>query len=141
MAYDHGRGTVILFGGRRTDPFVGDFEENDTWSFDGEAWTEISIPSNERPSNRTGHVMAYDAGRQRIVLHGGRGVGQDRLDTWEWDGAVWTLMDDPAAAGARPGERSDHEMAYRAGEIILFGGQIGGSTLSNMWRWAGHETP
>ncbi len=46
------------------------------------------------PRPRLGHAMAYDSTRQRIVLFGGRLVGTRFGDTWEWDGANWTQVQD-----------------------------------------------
>ena len=35
--------------------------------------------------------MAYDAGRDRVVLFGGRKTNpmEDLPDTWEWNGGRW----------------------------------------------------
>src|SRR5262245_45299319 len=37
---------------------------------------------------RTGHGMAYDSVRQRVLMFGG-GIG--RSDLWSWDGTRWSL--------------------------------------------------
>src|SRR5262245_16947650 len=38
---------------------------------------------------RSAHVMAYDAARERVVLFGGTLVHALLGDTWEWDGVSW----------------------------------------------------
>ncbi len=49
--------------------------------------------------------MAWDAARQRVVLFGGRANGPDfyLYDTWEWDGATWTLRNLAASPPPEPG--------------------------------------
>lgn len=42
---------------------------SDTWKGDGRDWTQRS-PTNG-PSGRSGHAMAYDVARRRMVLFGG----------------------------------------------------------------------
>src|SRR3954462_3596175 len=76
------------------------------------------------PEGRTAHVMAYDRGRQRTVLFGGRISGGTVVgDTWEWDGTDWTQVADTG-----PDPRSGHAMAYGAA-LVLFGGEDATSTL------------
>jgi hypothetical protein len=72
MTYDVARGRVILFA--KNASF------NETWEWDGEAWTDIS-PSAGAPGTREGHVLVYDARRERSVLFGGNN-GPSFNDTW-----------------------------------------------------------
>ena len=64
--------------------------------------------------------MAYDRGRQRVVLFGGYERTPDarvRLgDTWEWDGTGWTL-----ASTTGPAPRNGAVMAYdeRLGRVVF----------------------
>jgi Galactose oxidase, central domain len=146
MAFDPGPGGgVLLFGGHyvRVLPDRNEMVAlNDLWTWDGAAWTELT-PTSGSPPPRTGHAMAYDAARDRLVLFGGRDPdgGVDRYgDTWEWDGAEWvdvTPADSPPARGA-------HAMAYDAerGRVLLFGGYGGFDAdgaiyLSDTWEWDG----
>jgi N-acetylneuraminic acid mutarotase len=80
-------GKLVLFGGSGTqDPSPGGYL-SDTWTWDGTAWTELSVTA---PSPRTQAVMApYDG---KLVLVGGIGTGVDS-DAWTWDGASWTQLD------------------------------------------------
>jgi hypothetical protein len=61
MAFDAGHGQVVLFS--------GNLNNNETWVWDGSGWS-IKAPQNS-PSARTGHKMAYDPARQKVVLFGG----------------------------------------------------------------------
>jgi hypothetical protein len=75
---------VLLFGGTGGAPPLRD----DTWSFDGTTWTQHHPAT--APSPRHEHGMAFDPGRNRVVLFGGIDFTQMLTDTWEWDGATWT---------------------------------------------------
>ena len=62
------------------------------------------------PTARSGHAVAYDAARGRVVLFAGYAAGDARRnDTWEWDGSAWTERTPPAGS---PTARSGHAMAY-----------------------------
>jgi len=130
MAYDAARGRVVLFGGDpggiNTDPPFGD-----TWEWDGTAWSQRA---SSGPAPRTGHAMAYDAARGRIVLFGGGLRGQLLGDTWEWDGTVWSQR-----ASSGPVARNEHRMAYDSarGRIVLFGGDGIGGLHGDTWEWDG----
>lgn len=78
---------------------------DDTWEWNGTTWTKRD--SSVHPPHRFGHAMAYDSGRQKIILFGGQLINGSLLkDTWEWDGRtepiiLWVLR--PEAVGAREG--------------------------------------
>ena len=79
MAYDAARGVTVLHAG------------TETWSWDGTMWRRLATTG---PSQRIVSAMAYDAGRQRVVLFGGAGPGGEppydsHADVWEWDGSQW----------------------------------------------------
>lgn len=101
LVYDAARKKTVLFGGVAE---AADFMQ-DTWTWDGSGWTRVGTPSQPHPEARTGHHMAFDAARGRVVLYGqyggwqygsphGGAVGQPSTakgNTWEWDGATWYL--------------------------------------------------
>ncbi|MBI3892210.1 MAG: hypothetical protein HY303_11855 [Candidatus Wallbacteria bacterium] len=61
------------------------------------------------PAARSGHAMAYDAARGRVVVFGGQDSGGNYLgDTWEWDGGSW-YQRSPATS---PAPRALHSLAY-----------------------------
>src|SRR5262252_4310106 len=93
------------------------------------AWQDRS-PS---PIARLGHALAFDILRGRTVLFGGL-TATLRADTWEWDGAIWTLRS-PANA---PPARTDHAMAYDPSRActVLFAG-VAGVALADTWEWDG----
>jgi hypothetical protein len=115
-AYDSARGVMVVHGA------------SGTHLFNGTSWTQYAGPS---PSPRQWHNMAYDPGRERVVLFGGVGP---LSDLWEWDGAGWTNRGVPGPAG-----RSHHAMAYdpvrRA--VVIVGGRADVTPFSDVWAWDG----
>ena len=88
------------------------------------------------PPARSGHALAYDAARQRVVLFGGYGGAVYLSDTWEWDGTTWL----PRTPVTSPPARRSHALAYDAARqrVVLFGGYSNSSdTLSDTWEWDG----
>ena len=148
MAWDAARGEALLFGGRRVlfgkegerGTFLGD-----TWALGRNGWRRIDATG---PQARAEAAVAYDAARGVVVLFGGyndEGGASSRLgDTWEWNGARWTLR-----ATDGPAPRSGAAMAWdaRSGDVVLFGGS--GGPRDDTWAWSGgrwrqvstHETP
>lgn len=94
LAYDERRGRLVLFGGaemmngRQRHVF-------DTWELRGSTWTEVTtaapIDLRDMPT------MAYDRGRQRVVLWGRQDAEDAKL--WEYDGRGWVGTEPPPIAG------------------------------------------
>jgi hypothetical protein len=90
------------------------------------------------PSPRTGHGMAYEDARQRVVLFGGWAAGP-LGDTWEWDGSAWTQIADIGPSG-----RYYFGMTYDVSRqcVVLFGGfvwQGQWELVGETWEWDGTE--
>lgn len=119
LAYDPSRGVVVLFGGAipdPSDPPNGLMGSDDTWEWNGAAWSPI-VPETGPPPSRREAALVHDPVRARVVLlSGDTGLG----DTWEWDGASW-IEDTVGAPGP---SRTGHAIAYDAGRgrIVVFGG-------------------
>lgn len=111
---------LVMYGGLQSGPTL---TLNDTWSFDGTTWTQLTPTTTPPP--RWGHKMVYDSRRARIVTFGGRSPTTTAVanDTWEWDGTDWQQMF-PAAS---PNARAFYGMAYdeRRGKTIVYGTQSG----------------
>jgi len=84
MAYDPGRGRVVLCGG---SPQAGVYL-NDTWEWDGTSWSPI--PEANAPTAFSAE-MTYDAALQRILMVGSV-VGIGIAHTWQYDGTSWTPL-------------------------------------------------
>ena len=68
MAYDAATSTVVLFGG-----YTGTKYLNDTWSWNGTAWSQLSPGTS--PGIRAFTSVAYDAPRSTILVFGGQASG------------------------------------------------------------------
>lgn len=124
MAYDSGRGRVVLFGGESESGLQA------TWEFDGASWRQVAVAG---PTPRSDAAMAYDAARGRVVLFGGLGSATRFADTWEWDGTSWILR-----ATTGPSPRASAALAYdpARARLVLFGG-YDGAALGDTWEWDG----
>jgi hypothetical protein len=140
IAYDQARGRVVLFSGCRS-AYGCSSSRSDTWEYDGSGWEETT--PEESPNARSGHAMAYDSLRGRLVLFGGfEDTGwpeyeQNRLaDTWEYDGTGWSETT-PASS---PPARDHHSMAFDEahGRTVIFGGQSD-NVLNETWEYDGSE--
>jgi N-acetylneuraminic acid mutarotase len=91
---------VVLFGGFRgftkfENPYTTKAVPlNDTWTFDGTSWTQLSV-SNSPPA-RAGALMAT-LGNEIVlfggfVAFGGYAAGNFLNDTWAFDGTSWTQV-------------------------------------------------
>ncbi|MCB9878025.1 MAG: hypothetical protein H6835_10530 [Planctomycetes bacterium] len=127
-------GGLILFGG--LTPALS----NQTWLYDGADWTLLTPPTS--PTGRFGAELIYDQARGVAVLYGGLNspisIPPPTSETWEWDGATWSL----AAPAANPGPRYQYGACYDAlrGRTVLFGGstsQLLGSQTNQTWEYDG----
>jgi hypothetical protein len=136
MAWHSGLGVVVLLGGVVEEP-----RASWTWGWDGVGWTALDSLG---PADRAHFGLAYDAARDRLVLHGGftmpDGSGGDPVphgDTWEWDGREWNR-----AAEGGPGVRDHTAMVYDPERrvVVLFGGGRPDRTLlGDTWTWDGES--
>jgi len=80
--------------------------------------------------------MAYDGTRNVVVMFGGYDPGFGlRGDTWEYDGADWSLV----TTAASPGARHSHQMIYDSGrgKVVLFGGSTANGMVNDTWEYDG----
>lgn len=104
----------------------------------GPQWLAVDAP--DAPEPREYAAGAYHDGAGAYVLFGGRDAdGVARNDTWQFDGAEWTLLDDGTDG---PPARSHHAMAYFAqtDQIVLVGGTADASDqprgqFADLWTW------
>ncbi len=83
------------------------------------------------PPELLGHGAGYDPLRQRVVLTGGVTKFASNGDTWEWDGAGWTLMTSPIAPP--PGRISVLSFDHVRNEML----GTGGGYIAQTWSWNG----
>lgn len=116
--YDETLKKTVLFGG-----FVDPNYSDETWTWDGTAWTRVK---NHPATSRALATMWYDAVQKKTILYGGIGrlTTLDRItrynDMWSFDGTGWTDMKITATPGSRYGAQS--AIDPRTGHLVLFGG-------------------
>ncbi len=130
MAWDPNRGQVILYGGRASTP-AGLVYYDETWAWDGVAWTLIS---SNGPGARSNISMTYDPEAGGVLLFGGLDSVNKLNDTWFWDGEQWSQV---PVTSALPPVRSSGAMSADTvrREHVLFGGEGIGSWFNDTWRF------
>jgi len=133
MAFDQVSGKTLLF--------TASTSSSETWEYDGAArvWTQLSPTTSPPARERTEAV--YDAGQGRVVIHGGTDwsapTGPVFSDTWSYDSAQNTWLEDVAAAGTA---RAGAVMAYNhvLASTLSFGGhwQLPNGTVSSTWKYS-----
>ncbi len=138
MAFDHVRGTIILFGGLTAWGATGVWAQ-DTWEWDGQDWRDIT--PQVVPPPRIRFCMGSDPVRRQIVLFGG---SQDPWggitlgDTWVWDGRTWTQR----SPATNPVFRATASMAWcgASNRVLMYGGGAGAYfSLDHCWEWDGND--
>ena len=131
MTYDKGRGVIVMFGGWNGS--TGTLY-NTTWEYDGNDWTQRSLPTSPPASYRA--ACCYDDTRGRVLLYGGFGSGALQ-GTWEYDGNTWTQI---AASGpARSTEcYIGHDLIQ--GSTLLFGGSGPTGISDETWAFSAPTT-
>lgn len=97
--------------------------------WDGTAWSVRSIAGV--PMTRDYVAVGYDPARDRLVAYGGQFQTTFYRETWEWDGANWTLKDSGGPV--------------RRGWALAYGGERVGMLLFSstypqrpeIWNWDG----
>jgi hypothetical protein len=126
MAYDAGRGTIILFGGKNDSTCY-----SDTWEWNGRSWRFITIA--QPPLPRTKAAMAWCQIAGGIIMFGGLNVYEDVADTWLWRDGSWKQL---AVSG--PSAREAAAMApHPDGGVLLVGGARGDRTFRDRWIFDG----
>jgi hypothetical protein len=156
MAFDPATAQLVLVGGNGSG---GSF--NDTWTWNGSTWVQVddsghvgcgtgsnSCPSS--PSERQGPMLAYDPASAQLVFFGGDAISSGVVynDTWTWNGATWTQVDDSGDAGCgsnsspctlSPPVRQAGSLVYNpaTAQLVLFGGDYSSGWLDDTWTWNG----
>lgn len=120
MAYDSSHQVVVLWNGS-------------TWTWNGLDWTK-QMPSHS-PSQMNGIVMGYDETNQQTILVG-RTVttepGQEKTETWIWDGEDWTSVPEDFPVKGASGENMIYDSQHNA--LILF--TVSGDKFAGLTRTA-----
>jgi hypothetical protein len=104
VAYDPGTHTVVVSGGEASCGGVDRELYQDTWNWNGSAWTEVSV--NAPPS--VGEPDAYDAATGTFDILWLEACA-DSPTMSQWNGDYWTSAQTP---GTHPEPAVDGAMAY-----------------------------
>lgn len=126
LAHDPGRAALVLHGGQS-----GDASLSDTWTFDGERWSELTF-DGEGPGDRLNAALAHDG--KRLVLFGGARDRRRMGDTWGLTEDGWVQLAPESEDG--PERRTLCDMAFdeKRGKLVLFGGKAR-AALGDTWEW------
>ncbi len=139
MAWDSVGQRIVMHGGWTGTATTGN-PVDDTWSWDGTTWTQIT--SATMPAARYGHGMVEDVAGQRLVMFGGwtdNGGGSPLDDTWQLVGSTWTQLATPSA----PFARGDITLVYDSvgQRVVMVEGTFilgqGYNAYTDMWQLVG----
>lgn len=122
MAYDAVRDRTFVFGGGGSAGTLAD-----TWQWDGSNWTPIAT-GQPAPSTGVFYAMAFDRGREQMVLPESTSGG---ADTWTFDGTQWRITTLAETPGGRDGHVFAHDL--ERGESLMFGGQPPFQVTAETW--------
>lgn len=147
MTYDTRNGYEVLFGGLDDSGYLGD-----TWVFEKGLWTNLTPTTRNAtnsPSPRDLAALEFDAARSinSVILFGGRNSSGPLNDTWSFNAGSWVQLQPSQSPSARWGAGLAYDVAIGSGDLVLFGGASGSTTLGDTWEfnsvgtWAPIPTP
>ncbi|MFN3243243.1 MAG: hypothetical protein ACE37K_17210 [Planctomycetota bacterium] len=135
MAYDPVRAELLLVGGHSTTPVRVFY--NDTWSFDGVGWTQLSVGTYGPP--RATPVFQFVPDLGRCILFGGYGDPTPYADTWELTPSGWQIIPTSTTPPARFSAGSVVRDAL--GRLFMFGGYNNLSAMQDTWVFGESDPP
>lgn len=128
---------LVMFGGIGPVNGGAALPLGDTWTWDGQTWSQLFPPHGPPPRYDAASGVVVTGGSPQLVMFGGRGFGDggiaDLDDTWTWDGNDWIEQhpgtSPPARSGAAAGGVGD--------ALVVFGGTSAGGAapLGDTWVW------
>lgn len=130
IAFDVTRGLVILYGGRAGGPGQTGSFLHDTWTWDGQTWTQVTTagPALINPA------AAYDPISNQVIMFGPTHQGGE-AQTWAWTGGTWTLLHPTVSPSGRDAASIAFDSA--TGQLVLFGGEQTLGPIGETWTWTG----
>ncbi len=132
MTFDTLRNRTVIFGG---DPAVSGAPcRDDTWEWDGVAWSQRAVATVPPARYRPGFV--FDAAQGRVTMFSGNSGSPDfagLTDEWALDAVGWTQVR-PHRVPVR-GSLAYDTVRHR---VVCHGGYMSGTTpLAATWEWDG----
>ena len=126
-------GGLLRFGGCGSDGQGGLTFLDETWRWDGTAWTAVQVETS-RPEGRYTSALALSG--HGVVMFGGHSQTLDRAktfygDLWCLHDATWRRIHGPEIG---PGPRYGFGWAAAKDTLYLFGGFDGASDRADFWQ-------
>ncbi len=143
MAYDPNHRVVMLYGGLIPDQAEG-YEGADTWTWDGQDWTEVGRAKGAPGPREGARMVTTDDG---VLLFGGHLANVTYYaDAWTWNGTAWSGAD----GDRRPPGRGSAAVAWDQARhsLFVFGGSgfnasggpgAQGTPLADTWIFGGGQ--
>ncbi|HEU5109810.1 MAG TPA: hypothetical protein VFT95_14805, partial [Micromonosporaceae bacterium] len=125
MAYDPGRGRMVLFGG---DTDGGTTLSSELFEYDGETWYALGQGGGPGARNDDVAPAAYDPIGQRVLIYGSK---EQADDLWGWDGVSWTHLCDPCTGVPRASAMLGVDPARE--RIVIVGGYDPQIVITGTW--------
>lgn len=129
---------------------------DDTWTWTGGDWHELSAPFGAHPGWRQDAVFVYDPAAKQVLMFGGEGPSTscpnvtvcELGETWAWSGQ-WTRVDLKVAPRPRTAASAGYDPVTK--QVIMFGGwaaadvvqraDVGNpiDVLTDTWAWDGSQ--
>ncbi len=125
LCYDRSAKKFVLFGGGNIPTERGD---PGTWTYSpaDNRWEQVK--ADRQPPPRANARLAYDPAARKVVLFGGDRLDQLLADTWVFDTATGTWIEQKPATSPSP--RGGHALLWlpKAKKLLLLGGYTYTST-------------
>ena len=138
FVFDPNTNLMILFGGKTINGDHWIFATNDTWTFNGSAWTYQ--PTTNTPSPRYGAKMVYDPSlsvsttpQPGLFMYGGTNGTTEFNESWFLNTSTWAWQH--LTSDQNPPAVSDPVLGYDTNKsaFVLFGGLNGSNTENQTW--------
>jgi hypothetical protein len=132
LAYDAADGYVVMFGGQILTEYTESYNVgNETWTYVGGSWTNLTPTLSVAPPSEPGGVLVYDGLDQYLVLqtswwHEVNGTTVQTPQTWTFSAGHWALLHPSASPGVLLGGSAVYDSGD--GYVVLFGGSNSRST-------------